>query len=711
MSNDRSGMTNYVRLHNPRSIKLADNSILLAYGKGDVKVYVYNGPKKICLVLKEVLFVPDIKKKLLSLSTVTERGTAVKFNEKNCTIIIDGKVLSIGHRDGKLYRLNTEENNVACAYSMEGESSNLQLWHYRYGHLGYNNLKHLKETSMVNGLQFSSKDKATSICEGCAKGKQSREAFLKKSQNKATQLMELIHSDVGVVNVDSVGGSWYYMTFIDDFSSYTFVYFLKSKSDVLAKFKEFVLLMENLTEKKVKTLRSDNGGEYTSIEFQQFYTEHGINRELTVPMTPEQNGKAERMNRTLIESTRAMLHRAKMSSKFWAEALNTAVYLRNRSPTTALEGITPYECFHGEKPDVSNLRVFGCKAFAHVPKEKRSQLEGKSVNCIFVGYPSTSKGFKFYDIQNDKMFISRDAKFLENDFLHDDSRNAQNLPRLSTVFTEEKHDMQNEESENEVATRKSTRKRAVPERFGTITVDWWKNEDIDCSIATLDSIEPRSLNEALNGPNANKWKNAADNEYQSLLSNDTWKLVDLPPGKNVIGCKWVFELKMNADGSISRYKARLVAQGYSQQAGLDYDEVFAPVARYTSIRTVLAIANALDLELHQMDVKTAFLNGELDTEIYMEQPSGYIDNQRPNMVCKLQKSIYGLKQSARCWNLSIDRLLKASGYTQSNADPCIYSKVKDSSLMIIALYVDDILLASNDVMITKFEMEDQGEAN
>ena len=173
--------------------------------------------------------------------------------------------------------------------------------------------------------------------------------------------MKLIHSDVGVVNVDSVGGSRYYVTFIDDFSSYTFVYFMKSKSDVFAKFKEFVLLMENLTEKKVKTLRSDNGGQYTSIEFQQFCTEHGIKRELTVPMTTEQNGKAERMNRTVIESTRAMLHHAKMPLKFWAEALNTAVYLRNRSPTTALDGITPYECFHGEEPDVRNLRVLGAR--------------------------------------------------------------------------------------------------------------------------------------------------------------------------------------------------------------------------------------------------------------------------------------------------------------------------------------------------------------
>ena len=142
----------------------------------------------------------------------------------------------------------------------------------------------------------------------------------------------------------------------------------------------------------------------------------------------------------------------------------------------------------------------------HVPKERRSELEGKSVKCTFVGYPSTSKGFKFYDVENDKMFISRDAKFLENDFLHGDSKNSQNFLDSSIVLIEEVHDVQNEELKNKVATRKSTRKKTVPERFGTITGDWWENEDIGCTLATLDSIEPRSLNEALNGPNASMWK-------------------------------------------------------------------------------------------------------------------------------------------------------------------------------------------------------------
>ena len=209
---------------------------------------------------------------------------------------------------------------------------------------------------------------------------------------------------------------------------------------------------------------------------------------------------------------------------------------------------------------------------------------------------------------------------------------------------------------------------------------------------------------------------------KSLLVNKTWELVELPKGKNVVGCKWVFKVKKDGDGKVDRLKARLVVQGYSQHEGVDYDEVFSPLASYSSIRSVLAIANELNYEIHQMDVKTAFLNGDLDTDIFMKQPDGFVDDTHPDYVCKLNKSIYGLKQSARCWNKTIDKYLKDSGFQQSNADPCIYTKVveQDSkkSVIIIAFYVDDLIIVSNDnnllidekhKLSTRFEMEDQGE--
>ena len=317
------------------------------------------------------------------------------------------------------------------------------------------------------------------------------------------------------------------------------------------------------------------------------------------------------------------------------------------------------------------------------------------------------------------MFRSRDVIFLENSFgnkhldgeikLQDQELIDGMQSKPDVVYFEEKptEDAVEEPVIPEIEPRRSQRQRVAPDRLGTIAGEWWNYQDVSyTSIAVSDAEEPRSISEALNRKNAKHWKDATDSEYKSLLQNKTWQLVG----------KWVFKVKRKQTVMSLANKARLVAQGYSQEAGLDYDDVFAPVARYSSIRSVLAIANQLDLEVHQMDVKTAFLNGDIENETYMEQPEGYVDKSRPNMVCKLQKSLCGLGQSARCWNIAIDRFLKASGYVQSRADSCIYTKSeskddKKASLMIIALYVADVLKAEKAKLKQPFEIEDQGEVH
>ena len=240
---------------------------------------------------------------------------------------------------------------------------------------------------------------------------------------------------------------------------------------------------------------------------------------------------------------------------------------------------------------------------------------------------------------------------------------------------------------------------------------------------TAENEEPQSINEALNGKDANKWKQALEEEYNSLIKNETWEFVPPPEGCNIVGSKWVMKVKRDANGHVDRHKARLVAQGYSQTHGVDYEEVFSPVAKYSSIRTLLALANKHDLEIHQMDVKTAFLNGHIEHDIYMSQPDGFVDPDHPEYVCKLRKSLYGLKQSARCWNQTLDSFLTKNGYRRSDADNCIYVKsIKDSngfiSFVILAVYVDDIIPVSNDInmlnaekelLCKNFEMTDQGE--
>ena len=738
MTPDKKSLINFERFDSPVEVKLADNSILFSYGKGDVYLAVYDGTEKVNVMLKEVLYVPKIQNKLLSLPSMTEKGATVEFKGQSCKISIHGKTYSIGHKHGKLYKLNSvPEDQTCCLGTAESKADSLSLWHLRYGHLGYDNVKLLNGKDMVDGMKIKSAEEVDRYsCEGCAMGKQHHQPFPKKSHHKRSKPLELIHSDVcGPMSVPSVGGSRFFVTFIDDFSRYTYVYIIKHKSEVLEKFQEFVKQTENLTGLRVKSLRSDNESEYESKAFKEYCKSKGIMKEDTIPYTPQQNGIAERANRTIMETVRSMLYHAHLPLSFWGEAVSTAVYLKNRSPTSCLKDITPFECWFNKRPDVSNIKVFGCKVYVHVPDQKRRKLDKKSIPCVFVGYPTNSKGYKLYNLESKQMIRSRDVIFLENNFDHKlpDCKDEE----LKVLVDEKKvkpdsvyfnhdiggvYDEQLDNHENnvpEVEPVRPQRNRVAPNRLGVITGNWW---DFVASVATTDEIEPKNINEAYSGSNSKQWKEATHSEFESLTKNHTWDLVDLPDGKNVVGCKWIYKIKRNADGDVSRYKARLVAQGYSQVEGMDYEEVFAPVARYNSIRSILAIANELDLDIHQTDVKCAFLHGELDEEIYMEQPEGFIDENHPNKVCRLQKSIYGLKQSARCWNSAIDKCVKDSGYTQSDADPCIYSKSVDVDgkkyIMLIAVYVDDILLASNNADMMKeekaklsaqFEMEDQGE--
>lgn len=649
---------------------------------------------------------------------------------------------------GKLYKLNTikPRNEETCCIGKTIKQDSIELWHQRYGHLGYDNLKLLNDKEMVNGLNIDTKEAVDRICEGCAMGKQHRKSFPKKSQSTTTRLLELIHSDVcGPMDVPSVGGSRYFVTFIDDFSRYTTVYMMKQKSEVLEKFGQFVNLVENRTGLKVerlhvenetiKRLRSDNGGEYFSKDFDEFCNNRGIQREPTIPYSPQQNGVAERMNRTLLETARSMLHHAKKPLNLWAEAVSTASYTRNRSPTAALKGATPYELWHGKKPEVSGLKVFGCKTYVHNPESKRNgKLQKKSFPCVFVGYPANENGYKLYNPETRQMLRSRDVIFVENAF---DIEKSDNVTHefFTGTFREAEAEAEaeaeteqpgNNIGEPQVAVEEDARPqraRRPPDRLNVLTGNWWNLMEA-ASVAAMDTEEPTTIEEALSGVNSKLWSEALRNEFDSLKQNQTWDLVDLPPGKNIVGSKWVFKHKRDAKGEITRCKARLVAQGYSQKPGVDYDEVFSPVAKYSSIRTVLAIANQLDLNLHQMDVKTAFLNGDLEEEIFVKQPEGFIDKKHPNKVCRLRKRLYGLKQSARCWNKTIDKYLKESGYIQNDADPCIYLKrfIKDGQevILLIAVYVDDLLIASNNdkellsekkQIGERFDMGDEGEVH
>ena len=393
---------------------LGDGRTLKGTGQGTVTVMMYHddGSNSECRLL-DVLYVPSLSYNLLSVSKAAENGKTTKFDKDGCEVLdSSGRTFARARRLGSLYYL--DRDRIDRAFVSNTKSNKTALWHRRFGHLSLRGLQMLAREGIVNDLN-SSFSEEIGICEPCVNGKHHRTPFEERSC-RSTVPLGIVHSDLcGKLNSSSLGGAEYFLTFIDDCTHYTWVYVLKRKSEVFDRFKKWKALVENASGKKLKVLRTDEGGEYTSNEFEEFLKSAGIRHEQTISKTPEQNGVAERMNRTLVESERSILSDAHLPHTFWAEAVMTAVYLQNRSPTKAVSGKTPYEAWTKKKPSVSHLCVFGCKAYVHILKDERGKLDCKAKCCVFVGYGEETKGYRLYDTIKKKIVLSRDVIFNEDE--------------------------------------------------------------------------------------------------------------------------------------------------------------------------------------------------------------------------------------------------------------------------------------------------------
>ena len=467
----------------------------------------------------------------------------------------------------------------------------------------------------------------------------------------------------------------------------------------------------------------------------------GIEQQTTVRYAHQTNGTVERSIRTVITMARCLLYHASLEKRFWAEAVETAIYLRNRLPSARIPEKSPFELIYGKKPTLTHLRVFGCYAYALIPKERCKKWDPKAIKCIFVGYEESSKAYRIYDPSRNRIFISRDVDFNENCFQNDPTKKS--VEDLSSNFEDlnignaddfENHEAEekdtpiadvdqwnkrkrdsessseesnwsngnyNEESRNSgnLKLRRSSRRRMAP-------TEYWK---VSADIVEYESEhEPKSFIEAMESPEKEKWQKAIQEEWNSLISRKVFEIVPQSTSKLPIGCKWVFKIKRNADGNIERYKARLVAKGYSQKYLIDYEETFSPVIKYVTIRSIIGIAAVKNWVIQQMDVKIAFLYGELvNEEIYMDLPEGFnllsnINNK--NKCLKLLHSIYGLKQASRIWNQTFNEYLFSIGFQISNYDPCLYLKKDGVDAVYVLLYVDDILITGNSTSLQEWVM-------
>ncbi|KAL0641684.1 hypothetical protein Bca4012_102622 [Brassica carinata] len=708
----------------------------------------------------KAFYMPEFTSNLLSVKKcATDLQCNVIFspNDVKFQDIKSSKMIGKGVTKGELYLLEdlAPVSSYSCSFtSVSGSSlSKNALWHARLGHPHNKALK-----LMLPGVSFENNE-----CEACILGKHCRTVFT-KSTTVYEKCFDLIHSDVWTAPCLSRDNHKYYVTFIDEKSKYTWLTLIPTKDRVLDAFKNFQAYVTNHYNAKIKIFRSDNGGEYTDKHSRYTYLSMEYFIRQAVP-----------------------IHHNRM--KFWSDAVATACYLINRTPTLILQGQSPFEVLNQYKPSIEHMKIFGCLCFVMVPGEIRNKLEAKSSKAMFIGYSSSQKGYKCYDPNTRRVLVSRVVKFVEEKGYYEEqiqedlkdltSDRAETLRIIleglginmnqghqgggnetrtpnreetsreesessgshdqvvesndqqeeaedgqlreegaeASQLGEERSEMLPQEEEQEMAQegpmlRRSTRLRKDPSSWVNTRV-YYNAQAVEhptqavCSFSqypeahcafmvNLDENHiPRSYEEAMKDK---EWKESVGAEAGAMIKNDTWYESELPKGKKAVTSRWIFTIKYKADGSIERKKTRLVARGFTQTYGEDYIETFAPVAKLHTIRIVLSLAVNLGWGLWQMDVKNAFLQGELEDEVYMYPPPGLEHLVKKGNVLRLKKAIYGLKQSPRAWYNKLSTTLNGRGFKKSELDHTLFTLMTPSGIK-----------ATKEFLKSMFEIKDLGE--
>ena len=675
--------------------------------------------------IENVLLVEGLKHSLLSVSQLCDKGYLVSFDSQKCLIEHkhDINIKHVGHRVNNVYMidLSIKQENNHCFLSKDDDP---WLWHKRIAHINMDHLNKLISKDLVVGLpklKFE-KDK---LCDACQKGKQTRVSFKPKNIVSTTQPLQLLHMDLfGPSRTMSFGGNYYALVIVDDFSRYTWTLFITHKSDSFHAFRKLAKVIQNKKNLKIASIRSDHGGEFENKDFELFCDEHGIEHNFSAPRTPQQNGVVERKNRSLEEIARTLLNDTSLPKYFWAEAVNTACYIMNRALIRPILKKTPYELFNGRKPNISHLHVFGCKCFVlNNGKDNLGKFDAKSDEGIFLGYSLQSKAYRIYNKRTMNIEESIHVTFDESNAILSRKNMLDDIAdSLEHMNIHEQDSKGNDKGNNEDPPEEGKSNDALPREWKTsrdhpldnIIGDISKGvttrhslKDLCNNMAFVSMIEPKNIKEAIIDDN---WIIAMQEELNQFERNNVWKLVEKPENYPIIGTKWVFRNKLDEHGIIIRNKARLVAKGYNQEEGIDYEETYAPVARLEAIRMLLAYASIMNFKLYQMDVKSAFLNGLIQEEVYVEQPPGFEIPDKPNHVYKLQKALYGLKQAPRAWYERLSNFLLEKDFSRGKVDTTLFIKRKHNDILLVQIYVDDIIFGStNDSLCKEFSLDMQSE--
>jgi hypothetical protein len=771
-----------------------------ATGKGNIQIVCNVNGKRVEMILHEVLYVPYIGPTLISVSQILKRQRDISISFKTCdtgirTALITSKERTINFTASEsegLFFLDLWDNpkvTALTAYSLSDPFAN--FWHLRYCHLGDANIQRARK--VVHGMTMPE----GCLCIDCV------ETRLKQRPHKGhfkrgKYPMEFLHVDIKYISQEGYDGSRYAGIILCDNTQRVWAKGLVNKADLCDFILDTVAAHET-PERRCRRMRVDQAGENRSTRLIQTCRNRGTIIEPTGTDQHQQNGSAEVTVRIIQERLAPTMRSSGLDMKWWPEILRTIATTKNLSPSSVLDGITPYEAWHGYKPDVSNLRAPGTKGYLITKKDsmtnkgKRKIVDTKTEPCRMIGYAEDTLAIWKVLKDNGQIVLTSDA-FFDEDRPHipcTDCTNIEAQPTTETVM-DQAMTPSNRNTEGQRTTdtvmntaampsnttamdptgtavntplvmdsETTTRKKRKISETGEL-VDSWPPKmplSIDKTDKNLpaqpdliitpeppkhisehpvrissrpnkgqppksygvvtallaapspEPTEPKSYKEAMKDPNWKMWKAGVGCELNSLEENKTWILTPLPDGANLLRGKWVFRLKRGPDGSILRYKARWVVRGFEQIEGIDYFETFASVVKPMSYKALFAIAAALDLEIEQMDVSTAFLYGDIDGTVYVEQPHGCEDG--TERVCLLKKALYGLKQSPRIWYQTLAAFLKEIGFTPLNSDLAVFCK----GSIFIAVYVDDLLIIGpdkgeiqkiKDALSTRFKMTDLG---
>ncbi|KAJ9544963.1 hypothetical protein OSB04_024670 [Centaurea solstitialis] len=741
--------------------------------------------------IKKVLYVEGLSHNLFSASQFCDGYNIVLFSIINCLIInSDGVEIFEGRRFYNLYVVDfpvIDSSKPVCLFSKatKGES---WLWHRRFSHQNFSDISKLANGGLVKGLPKLTFDR-DSLCPACQMGKMKRSSHKSKTESSCQSPLEMLHMDLcGPMRIQSISGKKYILVMVDEYSRYTWLEFLRMKSEAPELIIKFIKRIQVLLQLPVRKIRSDNGTEFKNATLDAYLTSVGISHNFSGAYTPQQNGVVERRNRTLVEAARTMLAYSGLPLTFWAEAVSTACFTQNRTIITKRFKKTPYHIINRRVPNVKFFHVFGCRCYILNNRDNLGKFDKKADEGYFLGYSLTSKTFRVYNKRTKMVMETVYVTFDETVSMTSehtssglefhsqastttsDSITDPNSSELDLLFMDAFLDIcaDNEDlvlsrnprvdihdvpepssvndsgpSENICSTSNSDQAIPVPSNnlddlaILPAQLKWTRAHplynvigDVNDGVKTrsasanyclyksfLSKIEPKNVSQALDDSD---WLLAMQEELLQFKRNKVYRLVPRPQDKSIIKSKWIFRNKKDESGLIVRNKARLVAKGYSQQEGIDYDETFAPVARIEAIRIFLAYAAHKNIKVFQMDVKSAFLNGVLHEEVYIEQPEGFVDPDFPDHVCILDKALYGLKQAPRAWYETLTNHLLSKGFKRGTIDTTLFLKKEGDDLLLVQIYVDDIIFGSTNpelctkfskIMETEVEMSMMGELN